>query len=159
MSASGPKGRNCWRCRGRRLRHFLCVHLLRHAWHFGHAYPSINSEWFARTGFVLWRPRFGGSWLTVAFFTAIAAAATFYISSRRFAWLVRHAFVSGAIFGLCIYAVMNFIVVPLSAFPHKLTFPPIVLATGLFVRMFLVGIPIALFIRAASLRETSKAHP
>ena len=49
---------------------------------------------------------------------------------------------------------MNFIVVPLSAFPHKLAFPPIVLATGLFVHMFLVGVPIALFIRAASLRVT-----
>lgn len=97
--------------------------------------------------------------LLLHFFIAIAAAATFYVSSRRFAWLVQHAFVSGAIFGLCIYAVMNFIVVPLSAFPHKLTFPPIVLATGLFVHMFLVGVPIALFIRAASLRDTSKAHP
>jgi hypothetical protein len=51
--------------------------------------------------------------------------------------------------------VMNFIVVPLSAFPHKLAFPPIVLATGLFVHIFLVGVPIALFIRAAALRTTA----
>jgi hypothetical protein len=52
---------------------------------------------------------------------------------------------------------MNFIVLPLSAFPHKLAFPPIVLATGLFVHIFLVGVPIALFIRAASLRATAQA--
>lgn len=92
--------------------------------------------------------------LLLHFLIAIAAAATFYFASRRFTWLVQHAFVSGAIFGLCMYAVMNLIVVPLSAFPHKLVFPPVVLATGLFVHMFLVGVPIAFFIRAASLRVT-----
>ena len=93
--------------------------------------------------------------LVLHFLIAIAAAATFYIASRRFNWLVQHAFVSGAIFGLCVYVVMNFIVLPLSAFPHKVAFPPIVLATGLFVHIFLVGVPIALFTRAASLRATA----
>src|SRR5437660_2085828 len=63
--------------------------------------------------------------LLLHFCIAIVAAATFNVLSQRFTWLVQHAFVSGAIFGLCIYAVMNFIVVPLSAFPHKLAFPPI----------------------------------
>jgi uncharacterized membrane protein YagU involved in acid resistance len=93
--------------------------------------------------------------LLLHFLIAIAAAATFFVASRRFTWLVQHAFVSGAIFGLCVYVVMNFIVLPLSAFPHKLAFPPIVLATGLFVHIFLVGVPIALFTRAASLRTTA----
>ena len=91
--------------------------------------------------------------LLLHFLIAIAAAATFYAVSRRFTWLIQHAFVSGAIFGLCVYVVMNFVVVPLSAFPHKLAFPPIVLVTGLFVHMFLVGVPIALFIRAAPTKE------
>ena len=38
---------------------------------------------------------------------------------------------------------------------HKPAFPPVVLATGLFVHMFLVGVPIALFVRAASTRVTA----
>jgi hypothetical protein len=96
--------------------------------------------------------------LLLHFLIAIGAAATFYVASRRFPWLVQHAFVSGVIFGLCVFAVMNFIVVPLSAFPHKLAFPPIVLATGLLVHMFLVGVPIALFVRAASLRVTAQTQ-
>jgi hypothetical protein len=92
--------------------------------------------------------------LLLHFLIAIAAAAIFYWASRRFAWLVQHAVVSGAIFGLCVFVVMNFVVVPLSAFPHKLVFPPLVVATGLFVHMFLFGVPIALFVRAAALRTT-----
>ena len=93
--------------------------------------------------------------LLLHFFICIVAAAIFYWASRRFAWLVQHAFVSGIVFGLCVYVVMNFVVLPLSAFPHKLVFPPVVLATGLFVHMFLVGVPIALFVRAASPRATA----
>jgi uncharacterized membrane protein YagU involved in acid resistance len=93
--------------------------------------------------------------LLLHFLIAIAAATIFYMASRRFAWLVQHAFVSGAIFGLCVFLVMNFIVVPLSAFPRKLVFPPMVVVTGLFVHMLLFGVPIALFIRAASLRDAN----
>ena len=83
------------------------------------------------------------------FFIAIAAAFTFYIVSRRVDWLVRHPVAAGIAFGLCVYGVMNFVVVPLSAFPHKQSFPPLVLATGLLAHMFLVGVPIALCARAA----------
>jgi uncharacterized membrane protein YagU involved in acid resistance len=83
------------------------------------------------------------------FFIAIAAAFTFYIVSRRFTWLVLHPVAAGVVFGLCVYAVMNFVVVPLSAFPHKQSFPPLVLVTGLLAHMFLVGVPIALCVRAA----------
>ena len=46
-------------------------------------------------------------------------------------------------------AVMNLVVVPLSAFPRKLSFPPLVLVTGLFVHMFFIGVPIALAARRA----------
>jgi hypothetical protein len=52
---------------------------------------------------------------------------------------------------------MNFVVVPLSAFPHKLSDPPVVLITGLLVHMFLVGVPIALCIRFAALRAAVQA--
>lgn len=39
--------------------------------------------------------------LVLHFSIAIAAAATFYAASRRFVWLIRHAVISGVVFGLC----------------------------------------------------------
>jgi hypothetical protein len=92
----------------------------------------------------------GALGLLLHYLIALCAAFVFYAASRRFGWLVRHAIVAGIVFGLCVYGVMNFVVIPLSAFPRKLTFPPLILATGLFVHMFFVGVPIALGARAAS---------
>ncbi len=87
--------------------------------------------------------------LGLHFLIAFSAAAIFYIASQWCHLLTRHAVVSGVLYGLIIYAVMNLIVVPLSAFPRKLSFPPLVLATGLFVHMFCIGLPIALAVRRA----------
>lgn len=89
--------------------------------------------------------------LLLHFLMVIAAATLFYLVARRIAWLVRHPVIGGAAFGLGIYLAMNLVVLPLSAFPHKLAFPPPPLAlwTSLAVHMFLVGVPIALCIRAA----------
>jgi hypothetical protein len=83
---------------------------------------------------------------------AIVASATFYAASLRFPWLVRHVVVAGAVFGLGMYGVMNFIVVPLSAVPRPPASAPLTTITGLLVHMFLVGIPIALGARQASRR-------
>jgi hypothetical protein len=44
---------------------------------------------------------------------------------------------------------MNFVVIPLSAFPLKITYAPSVVVTGLLVHMFLIGVPIALAVRKA----------
>jgi uncharacterized membrane protein YagU involved in acid resistance len=54
----------------------------------------------------------------VAHFTIlIVAAAMFYAASRRLALLREHAYLSGAAFGVAIYATMHLIVLPLSAAP------------------------------------------
>ena len=86
------------------------------------------------------------------FSIAVAASATVYFASRKFEWLIRHAVVSGLVFGVCVWLFMNFVVVPLSAFPHKQAFPPLVVVTGLLAHMFLFGVPIALCARAGTLR-------
>ena len=88
--------------------------------------------------------------LFLHFFIAFSAAAIFYIASRRFHLLTRQAVISGVIYGAAVYAVMNLIVLPLSAYPRRVTFPPLVLATGLLVHMFFIGLPIALAVRRAS---------
>jgi uncharacterized integral membrane protein len=86
--------------------------------------------------------------LVLHFLIAIAAAFVFYTASRKLPWLVENAFIAGLVFGVCVYAVMNAAVVPLSAFPHKASFPPVVLTAGLLAHMFLVGLPISLCVRA-----------
>jgi len=88
--------------------------------------------------------------LLLHFFIAFSWAALFYLASRWFPFLIQHAVLAGVLYGAGIYAVMNLVVVPLSAFPRKLSFPPVVLITGLFVHMFFIGLPIALAARRAS---------
>lgn len=81
----------------------------------------------------------------IAFLWMIA----FYLAAKAFPLLVERAVPAGIVYGLLIYAVMNLVVLPLSAFPRKVTFPPLVLATGLFVHMFFIGLPMALAARWA----------
>lgn len=88
--------------------------------------------------------------LFLHFCIALSAAAIFYLASRRFHLLTRRAMMCGIIYGIIIYGMMNLLVLPMSAFPRKVTFPPLVLATGLLVHMFLIGLPISLATRKAS---------
>lgn len=84
------------------------------------------------------------------FLIALLFAAIFYIASRRFQLLTRQAVISGVLYGMAVYAVMNLVVLPLSAFPGKVTFSPLLLSTGLFVHMFGFGLPISLATRRAT---------
>ena len=71
---------------------------------------------------------------------------------RRWAWfctLRRRPFLTGPLFGLVAYGVMNYIVIPLSAAASGGTPPVPVLLNGLLIHAFGVGLPAALFARAA----------
>lgn len=85
--------------------------------------------------------------LVLHFFIAFSAAAIFYLASKAIPALTRHPVVSGLFYGFLIYAVMNLVVLPLSAYPRKVSFPLLVLLTGLFVHMFFIGLPISLAVR------------
>ncbi len=52
--------------------------------------------------------------LVLHFFIATTMSLVYYIAAGRFPVLVRRAFLCGAIYGLLLYAVMNYVVVPLS---------------------------------------------
>ncbi|MBA3354757.1 MAG: hypothetical protein H0U18_02220 [Pyrinomonadaceae bacterium] len=84
------------------------------------------------------------------FLIATAAAAVYYAASRMLAFLVRQAIVSGLLFGIAVYFFMNLVVLPLSAFPHKVSFTLSTLITGLIVHMLCVGLPISLIVRRYS---------
>jgi uncharacterized membrane protein YagU involved in acid resistance len=88
--------------------------------------------------------------LCLHFLIAFTIAAIFYLASRRLPFLTRRPVVSGILYGIGVYAVMNLVVLPLSAYPPRKSFPLIVIVTGLLVHMFFIGLPIALATRKAS---------
>ena len=81
---------------------------------------------------------------------AFLIAAIFWFASRRLAFMTRRPFLTGFAYGVCVYLVMNFVVIPLSAFPTAMTFTPVRVAINLIAHMLLFGLPIALVTRAAS---------
>ena len=84
------------------------------------------------------------------FLIATSAAAVYYLASRPLSFLVNHAFICGPLYGVCIYLVMNFIVLPLSAIGSRPALPLPVLISGLLIHMFGIGLPIALIVRRYS---------
>lgn len=90
--------------------------------------------------------------LILHFLIMCLIAAIFYFTSRRVSFLVQRPVIAGSIFGFFVYFVMNLVVLPLSAFPGKVSFAPVLLAANLLVHMFLIGVPIALASRGRRLR-------
>ncbi len=75
---------------------------------------------------------------------AFLIAAIFYFASRKLVFMTQRAVLSGLLYGICVYVVMNFVVLPLSAFPTPLTFTPTRVAINVVAHMILFGLPIAL---------------
>lgn len=84
--------------------------------------------------------------LAVHFLIATGAAAVYYCGSRWFSALVRHPVVAGALYGIGVYAVMTFVVLPLSAVPAR-HFSWGLAAVLVVIKMVCVGLPIALAMR------------
>jgi hypothetical protein len=87
--------------------------------------------------------------LTLHVVIAISLAAVYWVTVQRFQMLSRYAMVSGMIYGMVIFVVMNFVVLPLSAFPHPFRFSLVGTGTNFLAHVFLVGVPIALAARKA----------
>lgn len=92
------------------------------------------------------------------FSIAFLWAAVFYLASRSIPFLNRHPVVSGISYGVLIYAMMNLVVLPLSAFPRKVSFTFLPLVTGMLVHMFCIGLPISLAICRARSAEANRAQ-
>jgi hypothetical protein len=82
------------------------------------------------------------------FTVAFCIVGTFFLAARRLPVLVRQPLVSGAVYGPAAWVVMNFVVIPLSAAPHGPQRAAVV-ANGLLIHVLGVGLPSALFARAA----------
>ena len=110
---------------------------------------SVAAGWFGRDA------AFAGGWATAAaglafhFFIAFTITAIFFFAASRLPWLVRQPIVTGPLYGIGVYCVMNWVVIPLSRIGPR-PFPPMsVFISGLLVHMFLIGLPIALGARRA----------
>ena len=111
---------------------------------------TVASGWLGKASFE-------GGWTSAALGLAshyaivIVAAALFWAVARRWTWLREEPITAGLVYGLGIYGFMNFVVLPLSAYPYPLRFPLLTTATGLLVHMIGVGLSISLI--------TRRAHP
>ena len=85
------------------------------------------------------------------FFIACGAAAVFYAASRKLEVLVRRPVISGLLYGVVVYVVMNHVVVPLSAIGRR-PFVPSLAAVIVLVHMLCVGLPIALVVHRYATR-------
>jgi hypothetical protein len=83
------------------------------------------------------------------YFIAFGIVLTYFLVSRRVRVLTRHPLVCGLSYGIVAYAVMNLVVLPLSKVGGPSMPAAPVLANGLLIHMFGVGLPSALFARAA----------
>ena len=109
---------------------------------------------------VLGREAFQRGWRTAVlglalhFFIAFAVVLVYYVVSRAAGFLTRHPVAYGIAYSVVVYAVMNYIVIPLSAIgPRTAATPVPVLVNGLLIHAFGVGLPAALAARAAERRR------
>jgi hypothetical protein len=80
------------------------------------------------------------------FVIAFSAAAVFVSASRLAPFLVRHAVLTGVLYGIAVYFFMSRVVVPLSA-AAKFPFSFKMMIIGIVIHIFCVGLPIALAAR------------
>jgi hypothetical protein len=112
---------------------------------------------------VLGPASFQGGWPTAVlgmvfhFSIATTAAAVYVIAAGRWRALAQMPAVWGPLFGLVVFAVMHYGVVPLSAAPRSSTTPG-VLANLIFAHVCCVGLPIA-FITNRSYAMAARAGP
>ena len=111
---------------------------------------------------LLGRSAFQGGLATAAlgmalhYFIALAIVVVYWLLSGRFDVLVRRYLLCGAVYGLGVYAFMNYVVIPLSASTRS-RFNLTWVVCSVIVHALLIGIPAAAFARLA--RGTAEQRP
>ena len=84
--------------------------------------------------------------VTLHFLIATIWTLVFYFASRKLLFLIEYPIAAGLLYGVLVYALMNFVVVPLSQVTQR---PQLmsVRIVNLIILMFCIGLPIALIVR------------
>jgi hypothetical protein len=91
--------------------------------------------------------------LSIHFFIAFVVASVFYLASRKLVFLTRHTVISGLLYGVAVYGVMYWIVMPLA---YPVVHPSLSRdLTAVCVHMLLIGLPVALIVRRYSRSQLS----
>lgn len=85
--------------------------------------------------------------LALHYLNSFIITAIFFVAAARTPALIRRPVLIGALYGLGVYGVMNYVVIPLSRIGVIPKPPPSIWITGVLVHMFLIGVPIALAAR------------
>lgn len=80
---------------------------------------------------------------------AFVITAIFFAAAAAQPRLRQRPFLNGALYGLAVYGVMNYVVIPLSRIGPRPAGAAIVVVTGVLVHMVFIGWPIALSARRA----------
>jgi hypothetical protein len=88
--------------------------------------------------------------LAIHFFVAFMVVTVFYVGSRKIRFLTRHAVIAGLLYGVAVYLVMYWFVLPqvFPTFRHSISSD----ALAIVVHMFLIGLPTALVVGRYSQR-------
>lgn len=81
--------------------------------------------------------------LGLHYLNAFIITCIFFAVASQIPALVRKPLPVGVLYGIVVYLVMNYVVVPLSRIGPRPTPPAPVWITGVLVHMFLIGVPIA----------------
>jgi hypothetical protein len=85
-----------------------------------------------------------GLGLALHFFIAFVVVSIFYLASRRITFLTKQAVVSGVLYGIGVYIVMYWFVLPkaFSTFRHRISNEVLAVA----IHILLIGVPTALIV-------------
>ena len=91
--------------------------------------------------------------LALHYFIATTWTVVLYLASRLLRFLLERPVVWGLVYGVIVYAFMNFVVLPRSALPQRT--PPTFSSRliNLVIIMFCIGLPIATIVRRFSRRS------
>ncbi len=104
---------------------------------------------------LLGKASFEGGWPTAAlglalhFFIATSMSLTYYLVARQWPLLRDRAVLCGAAYGVLLYLVMTYVVVPLSRASSSGNPPTVWIVLSVLVHSLLIGLPIALYTRDA----------
>jgi hypothetical protein len=88
------------------------------------------------------------------FFIAFSATCVLLLAARKLP-VAHHPWLYGALFGVALYIVMNYIVLPLSKIGLRPTPPLVPLVNGIAALVFCIGIPLAFIARRYVTRQIS----